>query len=387
MADTRVDEQRIAAAWEAQAFDARAFPNLSVIFRGVPSDAGGPDYQDAVLVTAGGEIIRGDVEFHVRSSDWFRHDHHVNPAYNRVVLHVVWECDDLLTERQDGMPVPRLSLSVVGQDLPPAPEATCLGAMAARDIGEIEACLHELALKRLRSRAARFDGELSFRDCDQVLWSALLESMGYASNRSTFRALAEAAPIAWLRAYPPHQWERLLLSAAGLSGDADSSPAHLAPDAWRLARLRPANHPSLRISGVCRVWQALEPDPVVTLTSAVESSRPVQSLRALLCARSTSDTFIGRGRADEIAVSVVLPFVLGAGGRADVVEHLYARYPPPPANRWTRLMTDRLRGAGHHFRVHNAAQHQGMHALYHDHCRPIRRRTCPMCGTEQGSPK
>src|SRR5919199_844755 len=108
----RVREALIVDIWERQAFDDGALRGLGLGggFRGVPSDAGGPDYQDAILAWDEREVISGDVEFHARSSDWYRHGHDRDPRYNRVVLHVVWSDDVEGTTRADGRRVPTLAV-------------------------------------------------------------------------------------------------------------------------------------------------------------------------------------------------------------------------------------------------------------------------------------
>ena len=68
---------------------------------------------------------------------------------------------------------------------------------------------------------------------------------------------------------------------------------------------------------------------------------------------------------------------------------LFERYPSPPANRWTRVMGDLFAKAGHQVKPRTAVEHQGIHHLYHGHCRLERRMGCPVCdpaGSEEVSP-
>ena len=53
----------------------------------------GPDVREACFLTAGGMPRAGDVEMHLRASDFARHGHHRDPAYDGVLLHLVWEDD------------------------------------------------------------------------------------------------------------------------------------------------------------------------------------------------------------------------------------------------------------------------------------------------------
>ncbi|MBA2680804.1 MAG: DUF2851 family protein, partial [Ktedonobacteraceae bacterium] len=102
-----------------------------LLFPGRPGGSTGPDVRDAVLAVAdrqelvssqessnspaqclpSASKLFGDVEFHVRSSDWKTHHHNTDPRYNAVVLHVVLICDDYHpTLREDSVPVPVCSL-------------------------------------------------------------------------------------------------------------------------------------------------------------------------------------------------------------------------------------------------------------------------------------
>jgi len=70
---------------------------------------------------------------------------------------------------------------------------------------------------------------------------------------------------------------------------------------------------------------------------------------------------------------------------SDAPGALFQRYPGPPSTRWTRIMEDLLSQAGHSFVPRTAAEHQGLHYLYHGFCRPERARGCPVCDNPEGS--
>lgn len=66
--------------------------SLQVVKQGVYNSYAGPDFSDSRLKIDGLDWI-GNVEIHVQSSDWFAHQHHQDPNYDAVILHVVWEDD------------------------------------------------------------------------------------------------------------------------------------------------------------------------------------------------------------------------------------------------------------------------------------------------------
>ena len=68
----------------------------------------GPDFLQARIKIEALEWC-GSVEFHLKASDWYTHQHHLDAAYNNVILHLVWE-DDVEVYNQEGTRVPTLSV-------------------------------------------------------------------------------------------------------------------------------------------------------------------------------------------------------------------------------------------------------------------------------------
>lgn len=63
--------------------------DLKVVYPGKPNSDKGPDFFNAIITLGKGGETNGDIEVHVKSSQWKAHGHHKNPGYNGVVLHVV----------------------------------------------------------------------------------------------------------------------------------------------------------------------------------------------------------------------------------------------------------------------------------------------------------
>ena len=109
------EEELLYGVWARRGFDPRKLRTVDgartqVVFPGRRNGGAGPDFLDASVDVEGRGLLRGDVEIHVRARDWMSHGHHRDPAYNGVVLHVVWEADSLWTEREDGQHVPTVPL-------------------------------------------------------------------------------------------------------------------------------------------------------------------------------------------------------------------------------------------------------------------------------------
>jgi hypothetical protein len=354
----------------------------------------GPDYQDALLSTEDRRLIAGDIEFHVKASDWLRHGHHNDRRYNNVVLHGVWTRDILETKRQDRRVVPMLTVAGAEPFIEaerPADDSgfllphPCIDSFGALSETELRGAVHRAGRLRFTERKERFMAEMEAVEPDQVAYSAILQALGYASNPEMFRRLAEIAPYAWLQSIPASLWPHALLDASGLGPHCPIAiPGRLPTNSWRLARLRPGNHPAIRLVGAARLLASSGPSLAESLRHNVLRAGKPAEVATFLQVRFNDGSPIGAGRAKELAVSVVLPFVAALEPDSSRPYALFSTHASPPRNKWTRLMEERFRAAGHiDFKTRGAIEHQGMHFLYHRFCRPERFSHCVCCGDDR----
>lgn len=99
--------------WQFRSFDFNGLQttrgeNLKIINPGLLNKNAGPDFFHA-KIEIGDTIWAGNVEIHLKSSDWLKHNHQLNPAYENVILHVVYEHDAEIN-RMDGSILPVLEL-------------------------------------------------------------------------------------------------------------------------------------------------------------------------------------------------------------------------------------------------------------------------------------
>ena len=92
-----INEKQVTAAWQGLLdrgcrMKTESGEVLRIIYPGKASDAPGSDFQDAVIHVSR-RTLKGNIELHVNASDWHKHEHDRNPAYNGVVLHVALQHD------------------------------------------------------------------------------------------------------------------------------------------------------------------------------------------------------------------------------------------------------------------------------------------------------
>ena len=239
----------------------------------------GPDFFDARLSVDGVEWV-GNVEIHMRSSDWQRHGHSSDPAYNNVVLHVVYEhdCDIVL---QNG----RQPLTLeVRRFLHPAIVAN-YDSLTTPSLAEPPYCasrlhmvpeivkasvLDRLVAERIenKSQVVRRMLDESHGGWEQTCYWMLARYFGGKVNALPFELLAKATDQRMLARWRdnPQRIEALLMGQAGLLDDyfKDDYPRMLQTDyeairsgaglkpidghLWKFYRIRPTSFPTIRIS-------------------------------------------------------------------------------------------------------------------------------------------
>ena len=379
-----------------------------VVYPGRDSGGAGPDFRDSVLITETGDLLTGDVELHVAAPDWRGHRHNVDPNYNGVVLHVVLHTKGVRTSPQQSrahVPVvsllPHVETLRRSEGTPPEPLAW------ARNLDEsgLGAALDRAGDQRFHGRSRGFALELQFGGPEQVLYGALMEGLRYAVNRKPFRELARKVPFSLLRELgrePPATRllaiKGMLLGAAGLLAQAlpadelsevrgllQRLPAtpKMEAERWTLSRVRPANHPARRVAGAAYLLDRyLGPG----LAGGIEEEIGLGGARRLLLCLS-APPLIGRGRAVELAVNVVLPFMhalagLGRDGTlAGRFVALYQDFPKPDDNAITREMRRLLSLQSAKAKIDGARRHQGLIHLYRAMTVPGRATGPPGSGT------
>lgn len=362
---------------------------LRVVYPGRSNPRAGPDFLDAVLVTESGEILRGDVELHLRAPDWYGHGHHVDPNYNGVILHVVLSTvGRTRTELPSKMSAPIASLAPVAKELAGLRIAHAFAVddgppRGRSDIGER---LDAAGDGRFLSKSSGFALDIQDSIPEEVLYRAIMEALGYASNRRPFRELARRVPLSTLAAFRHEPAGTRFLAilallgktsgmleaveeAAGLSGLGRLSEKlpktkPLSREAWDLHRVRPTNHPAVRVVGAaCIVDMYSDRGLLAGLEEELRKDGP-----RYVSKRLTVKPYVGAGRSGDIVVNVVLPFFHAYS--VIIKDHTLARtcvegyrgFPRLSDNDILREMR-RMLGLDNKT-VHNARRQQGLMQLY-----------------------
>ena len=177
---------------------------------GVHNHLSGPDFFNA-KIRINGQLWAGNVEIHLKSSDWYGHGHEKDPNYDNVILHVVWE-DDLVVIRKDHTEIPTLELrNYISKDLLTAYQnlfdgkqktfINCERSLALVDTFILDNWLERLFFERLERKNGLVT-ELLLRyknDWEHVLFALLLRNFGSKINGAAFLDLAHALDFSTVR--------------------------------------------------------------------------------------------------------------------------------------------------------------------------------------------
>ena len=169
----------------------------------------GPDFFNAKL-KIGEQLWAGNVEIHVKSSDWYLHNHEMDAAYDNVILHVVWEHDTDIF-RKDNTSIPTLVLKkyidftllnnykklFAKQNR----WINCEQDFATVDRFVLANWLERLYFERLERKSATVQEllEQSKNDWEAVLFKMIAKNFGLKVNGDAFFSLAQSVDFSVVR--------------------------------------------------------------------------------------------------------------------------------------------------------------------------------------------
>ena len=202
---------------------------LEIVEYGLPNSGEGPDFLNA-RVLIDGQLWVGNVEMHLKSSDWYAHHHETDANYDNVILHVVWD-DDIAVFRRDKSQIPALVLkNRITEELlisyQKLMDASKVGFVnCEKDIASVEPIIwksweERLYFERLEQKSTQIEKLLnrSKNNWEAVLFALLCKNFGTKTNGSLFLDNALKLDFSIIRKVSTdlHQLESLLFGHFGL---------------------------------------------------------------------------------------------------------------------------------------------------------------------------
>lgn len=334
--------------------------SVEVIDPGLHNPDAGPDFFNAKL-KINGTLWVGNVEIHSFSSDWYRHGHDRDKAYQSVILHVAAEVDAEI-KRPNNEPIPQLQLTCPErirthyEELCRADQyPCCYSVLKSLPKLILHSWLTALQTERLEQKAALITRRLErFNNhWEDVFFITLSRNFGFGLNGDAFERWAESLPF---RALDKHrddlfQLEAFFYGQAGLLvGDGHLKDApEVTPDpyylrlqkefhylrhkfelsssidasVWRFLRLRPDNFPYIRLAQLAWLYQKGN-----TLFSQLMEAETLEAVRKTLSTRTSAyweehyvfhklsprkEKTMGEKSLDLLIINTVVPFLYAYG--------------------------------------------------------------------------
>jgi hypothetical protein len=349
--------------WELQYFDKKDLKTtegeaIIVTTPGKRNTNAGPDFLTG-KVRIDTMDWAGSVEIHTNASAWMSHGHDDDPAYDNVILHVVWQ-NDAPVLRADGTLIPtlelqhRVDLTLIQEykRLVNNPASIpCENALSTVDDLVKLSMLDKTLMQRLESKADNVLELLhqSNQDWEDVAFQLTARNFGFKINNEPFFALTQSVSRKILLKHCDNltQVEALLFGQAGfldysikdeylkllqreyhvLATKYDLEKEKVKPSLWKFMRLRPANFPTLRIAQfsalICKnrnlFSKMMSAEHVSDIKFIFDVSTSDYWHRHYRFGRSTARSIaaLGDDSVDNIIINTVAPLLVAYGKQRD----------------------------------------------------------------------
>lgn len=324
--------------------------DIEIVKLGTLNHDAGPDFLNA-QVKINDTLWAGNIEIHIRASDWKKHNHHKDPNYDSVILHVVNETDNETT-RINGEIIPTVKLDYPEQYLKTFTEleisdrwVPCEEKIKKIDPLLVSSWVETMLVDRLEEKTAFIESLLNDTngDWEQAFFITFCKSLGQKVNGLPFEQLGRSLSVKHITRYhgQPVLLEAVLFGQAGML---DSSPEddyqsylkkeynhlrkkhHFKPidsQLWKFHRLRPLNFPTIRIAQLASFLKGKN-----SLLSTVVHKQTLSDLRAFLASEATGywkshyqfakpsppkNKALGKSATDVIIINTIVPFLFTYG--------------------------------------------------------------------------
>jgi hypothetical protein len=268
--------------WKLKLFNYRPLTTaegeqMEIVQTGQHNSDSGPDFFNAQIKIED-TLWAGNVEIHLKSSDWNNHSHQLDKAYDNVILHVVYE-NDQPVKRKDGSLIPTLELKEKFdpglwnnyQELLHSKDwIPCEHRIRHVDSFILNNWMDRMLTERLEKKTETIFSSLQHNNnnWEKTFYHHLARNFGFRLNALPFELLAKSLPLSFLTKHKNHlnQLEAMLFGQAGMLNKKfnDAYPSMLQKEyeflknkfslvlipehQWKFLRLRPVNFPTIRIA-------------------------------------------------------------------------------------------------------------------------------------------
>ena len=300
----QIKEKFLQALWQKKAFNPLLFKDtegnaVEILDFGQLHTSSGPDFHSAKIMTQGLTFF-GNIEFHVKASDWYLHQHHKQKEYQSIILHVVFENDREITELKNrNIPTIELKNYMDVQFIEQHKDIKLQDFTDYEDLFGIKKLSEDFARETILEKLQEKDEEICLfqeatkNDHEAVLFHKTAYAFGLKVNAEVFLQIAQSIDFKIIKklSCQPFQMEALLMGRAGLleENNPDAEPwlrefsfvknkFQLGEECFsaKLAKVMPASFPTIRLSQLAALYSAHQ-----NLFSKIINTRKVDELKVI----------------------------------------------------------------------------------------------------------
>ncbi len=394
--------------------------DLVIKFPGRWNTDSGADFKDAII-ELNGKIQKGDVEIDLTSYHWKSHSHNENPEFNSVLLHIVYEDNGKYpyTISEDGNKIEifeikeqledninKLIKHYSGEPYSEKDKTCKLFNKMTKDA--TEDFLNKMGMMRFEKKIKRFSAEHFFSDFDQLLYLGFMEALGYSKNKYQMLQIALNNSYKDLKQFynngmTKEEFTAIMIYSSGLD---EHLPIIISNDQkekwqtifqkqkfvnqvsdinWKLFRIRPVNHPVIRILQVADLlYDSLETSffhNILKLFSFPSDKFKLNDFKKKLYSYFQIENIylpdrykLGKTRIDTILINIILPLVVIYAREKkfkqleNIALNIYQRFSGLPANYLTQYMEKFLDEDQKKIIRKKAVYQQGLLKVYYENC-------------------
>jgi len=386
--------------------------SIDIISTGQHNTDSGPDFFNARIKINGIEWA-GNVEIHVKASDWKKHGHSNDKAYNNVILHVVNDYDaDVFINENQRIPTIKLNYnktilenykSLYGS----VDKISCSRNLKNVNLDFLKLYLPSLAIKRFEQKTLLIKSNLVKEkyNWEEVFYKTIARNFGFRINSNPFEMLAESIPLKVLAKQKNNllQIEAILFGQSGLLPKTSEHPyiksligeyaflkskfslIPLNPSIWKFLRVRPLSFPPVRIAQFAVLIHQSS-----ALFSKIIEQKDLETLIKLFSLKASAywdehydfdkpspkePKTLGLDSVNVIIINTIVPFLFLYGrekGKDEISERALKFLELLPAEKNTIIK----QFADYNIKAKNALESQSLIQLYNNYCIP---RNCLKC--------
>ncbi len=404
--------------WKYQRFNRNLITSggtpVNVEFPGINNVDAGPDFTNA-KIRIDNTLWAGNVEIHVKSSDWYTHNHHKDGAYKNIILHVVYEDDKDIFDRA-GNKIPTVEIKdFIDNSLVSRYKSftesknpiACAKLINAVDTIVVFGWLEKLAIERLQNKTEDIFNKLALykNDWEQAFYEIFARNLGFKVNAEPFEMLAKSVPQQYFAKCKNNlfQLEALLFGQAGLLEEkfTDEYPNSLKAEysylqkkfnlkplnkhLWKFLRIRPGNFPTIRLAQFAGLIyksenlfsKVIECNSAKELYSLFDAECSIYWFNHYVFDKETGEKSkkIGKSAIELLIINTMVPFLFTYGKAHESYKYIersleFLAQIPPESNHIIKTFSD----TG--IKAENAMQSQALIQCYNQYCL---KRKCLQC--------